>query len=129
MNTESEEINAHDLPETTAVEVVDKIRGMAYEIRMDWSDPRTECRAIFRLCDSLKGMLSNEQNDKRSDATEADSSNAVGEQKEIQRLKELLNQVVRASEETRLILCGYDEEEAKIKSAEVWEQFKIDKKL
>lgn len=49
--------------------------------------------------------------------------------KEVERLKQLLNQVVRASEETRLQLCGYTEEEQKIKSAEVWEQFREEKKL
>jgi hypothetical protein len=49
--------SAYDMPENTKQEIIDKIRAMAEEIRMDWSDPRGECRQIYRLCDKLKEMI------------------------------------------------------------------------
>lgn len=57
---EDEEKTAYDLPEQTPDEIIEKIRGMATEIRNDWSDPRSECRNIWRLCDKLKELLSND---------------------------------------------------------------------
>jgi hypothetical protein len=56
MNDEEEE-TAYDLPEETPLEIIAKIRGLATEIRNDWSDPRNDCRNIWRLCDKLKTML------------------------------------------------------------------------
>lgn len=55
---ETEEVSCFDLPENTPLEIVDKISAMASSIREDWSDPRTECRAIWGLCKKLKDMLS-----------------------------------------------------------------------
>lgn len=52
-----EEFNPYDMPETTAVEILDKIAEMAWEIRNDWSDPRGECREIVRLAEKLKEIL------------------------------------------------------------------------
>ena len=50
------EENAFDLPETTKVEVIDKISALAWQIRNDWSDPRGECRTIVELCKKLKEL-------------------------------------------------------------------------
>jgi hypothetical protein len=52
-----EENDPYQLPETTKEEIIDKIRAMAQEIRMDWTDPRGECREIYRLCDKLKEII------------------------------------------------------------------------
>jgi len=52
-----DEFNPYDLPETTAHEIIDKIHALAQEIRMDFSDPRGECREIYRLCDKLKEII------------------------------------------------------------------------
>ena len=52
-----DELNSYDLPESTKEEIIDKIRAMAQEIRMDWTDPRSECREIYRLCDKLKELI------------------------------------------------------------------------
>jgi hypothetical protein len=49
--------SAYDMPETSKEEIIDKIRAMAQEIRMDWTDPRGECREIYRLCDKLKEII------------------------------------------------------------------------
>jgi hypothetical protein len=56
---EDEEKTAYDLPESTAAEIIEKIRGMAAEIRSDWSDPRNEYRNIWRLCDKAKRDIKN----------------------------------------------------------------------
>ena len=52
-----DDFNPHDLPETTAIEIINKIEAMAWEIRSDWSDPRGECRTIVRLTEKLKEFL------------------------------------------------------------------------
>jgi hypothetical protein len=49
--------SAYDMPEISKEEIIDKIRSMAQEIRMDWTDPRGECREIYRLCDKLKEII------------------------------------------------------------------------
>lgn len=54
---QEDDFNSYDLPETTAHEIIDKIHAMAQEIRMDWTDPRSECREIYRLCDKLKEII------------------------------------------------------------------------
>jgi hypothetical protein len=54
---EQEEVSAFDLPESNALEVVDKIYALAQQIRNDWNDPRSECRTIYKLCDKLKTMI------------------------------------------------------------------------
>lgn len=56
---EEEEISCFDLPENTKIEVIDKIHAMASSIRNDWTDPRSECRAIWALCKKLKEMEQN----------------------------------------------------------------------
>jgi hypothetical protein len=50
----SEEQNCFDMPEETAIQIIDKIDSLAASIRSDWSDPRSECRNICRLCEKLK---------------------------------------------------------------------------
>ncbi len=52
-----DEFNVFDLPETTATEILDKIAKLAWEIRGDWTDPRSECRDIVRLTEKLKEIL------------------------------------------------------------------------
>jgi hypothetical protein len=52
-----DEFNPHDMHETTAVEIINKIAALACDIRNDWSDPRSECRAIVRLTEKLKESL------------------------------------------------------------------------
>lgn len=52
------EENPFELPETTQIEIVDKIEALAVSIRMDWSDPRAECREIVRLCGKLNELFS-----------------------------------------------------------------------
>jgi len=49
-----EEENEFDLPEKSSDEIIEKISALAWRIRNDWSDPRTECRYIVKLCDKLK---------------------------------------------------------------------------
>jgi hypothetical protein len=51
---EEDEFNAFELPERTKEEIIDKISSLATQIRMDWSDPRGECRKIKELCEKLK---------------------------------------------------------------------------
>lgn len=51
------ELTAFDLPEDSKEEIVDKIYAMASSIRGDWTDPRSECREIWRLCKKLKEIL------------------------------------------------------------------------
>ena len=51
-----EEINVFDMPENTKVEIIEKISALAWQIREDWSDPRTECRRIVELCQKLKQL-------------------------------------------------------------------------
>lgn len=46
-----------ELPEETAEQIIDKISALAWDIREDWSDPRTECREIVRLCELLKQKM------------------------------------------------------------------------
>ncbi len=51
-----DEESAFDMPETTRLEIIEKISALAWEIRNDWSDPRSECRKIVQLCDKLKDL-------------------------------------------------------------------------
>lgn len=51
-----EEENVFELPENTKEEIIDKIEALAWNIRNDWSDPRSECRAIVKLCEKLKSL-------------------------------------------------------------------------
>lgn len=52
------EERSYELPEGTKEEIIEKISAYAWEIRNDWSDPRSECRDIVRLCDKLKLLIS-----------------------------------------------------------------------
>lgn len=52
-----DEFNPYDLPEMTAIEIIDKIEAMTQEIHGDWTDPRSECREIYRLTEKLKEIL------------------------------------------------------------------------
>ena len=54
---EDEEVSPFDLPEETKEEIIDKISAMASSIRNEWTDPRSECRAIWALCKKLKEMI------------------------------------------------------------------------
>ncbi len=56
MMFEEDEFNAFELPERTKEEIIDKISSLATQIRMDWSDPRGECRKIKELCEKLKNL-------------------------------------------------------------------------
>jgi hypothetical protein len=49
-----EEDTCFEMPEGTKEEIIDKIDAMAVSIRCDWSDPRSQCREISRLCALLK---------------------------------------------------------------------------
>ena len=53
---EYEEIDAWDMPEETPMEIINKISALAWKIRGDWSDPRSECREIVSLCDKLRTL-------------------------------------------------------------------------
>lgn len=52
-----DELDPYQMPETTAIEIIDKIEAMTQEIHGDWSDPRSECREIYRLIEKLKEIL------------------------------------------------------------------------
>lgn len=51
-----EEENAFELPEETKNEIIEKIQALTWNIRNDWSDPRSECRKIVELCEKLKSL-------------------------------------------------------------------------
>jgi hypothetical protein len=53
--------NPYEMPETTEVEIIEKIREMSYEIRLDWSDPRSECREIERLTTLLLAKINTKE--------------------------------------------------------------------
>ena len=50
------EETAFDLPETTKLEIIKKIEALTWDIRKNWSDPRSECRKIVDLCKKLKEL-------------------------------------------------------------------------
>lgn len=50
-----------EMEEETAEQIIDKISMLAAEIRLDWSDPRSECREIGRLCTKLKEKIRSPQ--------------------------------------------------------------------
>lgn len=52
-----EELEVWDLPEETPKQIADKIEALAWEIRNDFSDPRSECRRIVDLCEKLRQLL------------------------------------------------------------------------
>ena len=49
-----DEMSCFNMQEDTCEQIIEKIYEMATSIRNDWSDPRSECREIWRLCDLLK---------------------------------------------------------------------------
>ena len=49
-----DEMSCFNMQEDTCEQIIEKIYEMATSIRNDWSDPRSECREILRLCDLLK---------------------------------------------------------------------------
>lgn len=51
------EIEYDQMSEETNLQIVEKIRRNASDIRGDWSDPRSSYREIWRLCDLLKERL------------------------------------------------------------------------
>lgn len=51
-----EEKTSWDMPETTKLEIIEKISALAWDIRNDWSDPRSECRKIVELCKKLQEL-------------------------------------------------------------------------
>ncbi len=61
IDSNTHEQDPYQMPETTKLEIIDKIQALAYEIRMDWIDPRGECRMIRELCNKLKQMELDEQ--------------------------------------------------------------------
>ena len=56
----NEEQYVGDMPETTAAEIIAKIRALAWKIRDDGGDPRFEVNDISGLCDKLDKMLKGE---------------------------------------------------------------------
>ena len=52
-----EDISAFDLPETTKLEIIEKIKALTWQIRGDWTDPRSECRRIIELCNKLTELI------------------------------------------------------------------------
>ena len=54
MEENTDDVSVFDMPETTKDEIADKIHALTTRIRNDWSDPRWECREIWRLCNLLK---------------------------------------------------------------------------
>ena len=52
-----EDISAWDLPETTELEIIEKIEALAWQIRGDWTDPRGECRRIIEICNKLTELI------------------------------------------------------------------------
>lgn len=52
----NEEPTTWDMPEETREQIIAKIRAIAWDIRGDWSDPRSECRKIVELCDKLNSI-------------------------------------------------------------------------
>lgn len=51
-----DEINVFEMPETTRLEIIEKISALAWEVLNDWFDPRSECRKIVDLCEKLKKL-------------------------------------------------------------------------
>ncbi len=51
-----DEIDIWTMPENSEAQIIDKIEAMADSIRMDWSDPRSEVRAIKKLCQKLRDL-------------------------------------------------------------------------
>lgn len=49
-----EETNAFDLADDTKLEIIDKIEALAWQIRNNWTDPKSECREIVELTIKLK---------------------------------------------------------------------------
>jgi hypothetical protein len=52
-----QETSSWELPEETVLQIIEKINAHAVAIRNDWSDPRSECRDIWRLCGILKSKI------------------------------------------------------------------------
>ena len=52
-----EDISAWDLPESTELEIIEKIKALTRQIRGDWTDPRSECRRIIELCNKLTELI------------------------------------------------------------------------
>lgn len=46
--------DVYEMPTNTDYEIADKIESLAWLIREDWSDPRTEVKEIIKLCKMLK---------------------------------------------------------------------------
>ena len=49
--------NVFDMPEDNAEQIINKIYELTSSIGDDWSDPRSECRNIWTLCEKLKIMI------------------------------------------------------------------------
>lgn len=54
---EDEEVSAFDMPEETKEQIICKISALAWQIRSDWTDPRSECRRIADLCEKLRSLI------------------------------------------------------------------------
>jgi len=50
------DLTSWNMPENTRLEIIEKISSLAWDIRSNWSDPRSECYRITRLCNKLLDM-------------------------------------------------------------------------
>ena len=54
---DDKEVNAFNMPEETKEQIICKISALAWQIRADWTDPRSECRRIADLCEKLRSLI------------------------------------------------------------------------
>ena len=54
MEEEIEEV--YNMPEDTKEEIISKIEALVWVIRCDWTDPRSDCILIAKLCDKLRKL-------------------------------------------------------------------------
>ena len=50
------EIDASEMLEDTREEIINKIEAYSWEIRSNWSNPRSQCRSIIRLLEKLRNL-------------------------------------------------------------------------
>ena len=53
----TDEIDTFEMPEDTPEQIMDKIQQFAMDIWGDWTNPKSEAKAIYVLCDKLKSLF------------------------------------------------------------------------